>query len=991
MSIRLATSTIDSPSKYTQTYETFRGVDLTHSKIEVESYRATDMRNFIMENESNTKRFGWEEMYRFSSEDNQINGIWTLDSSYPITDDKGNILSYVKDSIIIVQVDKKFYKIKDFGIEVETNSSIVNKLDSLNNNIIEIPFAEGADIYVKNQKSEAFVRGNRLYILCGDLLVLGKWSIDGKWTGEEPYEIRRVYDDEDTYIPTLTTKIVCENSSYLTATDTFTTNVALDDRNMMSSKVKVQLLGEPEDSPNQNNVKYILNIGFAIESIESIVANGEIVTDYTFDNDTNTLILTNNYVPTLAGVDNIIVTLIYTNPSKNIIRECTFGIIYGYNGLRDRLFVSGNEDYPNMLWHSTETNETNESEESDFTYFSDVDYIKLGNTNNSIMGMYIQGDGSLVVLKSPSSQEPTIYFINATMVSATDYTGAIVVGLDGNTLYEESYPVQIGSIGVGLKKRNGIYNLNGDPLMISDNGIYGIVLGDNVASQQRYAKLRSRLIDNAITNISDLENTACICYKNKFFIADTSTGLCYIADSRYPCQLNDDLSDTYQYEWWIWDGIYARIFFEYKEELYFATQNGQICKLKNQNYKDVSYRKIGEGSIAYDKEKDLFLLNKDNEILNFQTWAEYEKLHEEDRLNFNDNLNIKVLIENKDNLYIDEDSYICYSANISDDEIYEKYKDLKTTLFLLECQGITIKNDEYDLSNVYLIYVDEINELVNTKVSLNTRYVIRNVTSYEEDGEIFTLKFRLATLDQALESVLPEYGYIKFNMTGKDRIDNPFRLSTNMPLDLVIDSLQTVDGLLYEKTFKGTDGYWYYYDDNNNVISLNTTERPEFNYFKLEALEFNNKSVKVIEYEDSPLLDFYEVEVPAVLTLNQQIEAFYTTTWYNLGTDVYLKNLLSVYVVPDPVASNKVEFAFETRRKDSSYQSYTGKTFDFNDLDFNDVSFTSNQIPTVYQKKFKTKKFSYIRFIFKNSDNNNCKLARVTIEYTIGTRVKGEK
>ena len=45
----------------------------------------------------------------------------------------------------------------------------------------------------------------------------------------------------------------------------------------------------------------------------------------------------------------------------------------------------------------------------------------------------------------------------------------------------------------------------------------------------------------------------------------------------------------------------------------------------------------------------------------------------------------------------------------------------------------------------------------------------------------------------------------------------------------------------------------------------------------------------------------------------------------------------------------------------------------------------------VYQKKFKTKKFSYIRFVFKNNDNNNCKLARVTIEYTTSAKVKGEK
>ena len=982
MAIRLSASTLTSPTKYNQTYQTFRGVDLTHSKISVEGYRAVDMRNFIMENEANTKRFGWEELYRFEGLDNQINGIWTLDTSYPITDEQGNITDYSKDSVVLVQVAKKFYIIRDFGIE---NSNINNVKSTINrnNNIIEVPFQLGADQYVLNEKSEAYVRGNRLYILCGDLLVFGKWAENNKWTGNETYEIRRVYDDVDTYIPTIITKIICKDSNYLNTEETFNNNVALDDRNMMSSKVKMTLLGESDTSDRQSNLEYDLSFGLKINYIDKVIANGvelQEVSDYNFDNETNILTLTNNHIPTVVGEDNIEVLLTYTNPSKDLIRECKFGLVYGYNGLRDRLFVSGNKDYPNLMWHSSETNET---EESDFTYFSDIDYIKLGNTNNSIMGMYIQGDGTMVVLKSPSSQEPTIYFVSAEMSEAIDYTGQVVTDLEGNPLYEETYPVQIGAIGVGLKKRNGIYNLNGDPLMISDNGIYGIVLGDNVASQQRYAKLRSRLIDNAITNIVDLENTACICYKNKFYIADTSTGLCYIADSRYPIRLNDDLNDTYQYEWWIWDDIYARLFFEYKEDLYMATDNGQIVKFKSNNFKDVSYRNIKAGAISYDMDKKIFVIARNSDILDITTWEEYEKLHNEDRVNFNEKLDIKALILNNDEIYI-ENNYICCKINVTNEENMQRYIDLKTTLFLI--QTIEIAQDNLELlNNVYVVYLDKINDSI-TNLNTNTKYVIRFVEALEEEPTAFILRFKLATPQQALQGVLPEVGYTKINDT-----DTPFRISMAMPQDLIIDNLQTENGLLYSKTFKMPDGYWYYYDEYNNVISLNTTEKPEFNYFDLTAFEFNNKKVEIIEYEGLQALNFIDVEVPALLTLNNQIYAYYTTSWFNLGTDIYLKNLLNVYVVPDPVVSNKVEFAFETRRKEASYETYTGKTFDFNDLDFNDVSFASNQIPSVYQKKFKTKKFSYIRFIFKNNDDNTCKLARVTIEYTTTTRVKGEK
>ena len=676
--------------------------------------------------------------------------------------------------------------------------------------------------------------------------------------------------------------------------------------------------------------------------------------------------------------DNIEVFVNLSNTGNyRIIENCKFGLVYGYNGSRDRLFVSGNSDYPNMLWHSRETGG---SEESDFTYFSPNDYIKLGNTNNSIMGMYIQGNGSMVVLKSPSSQEPTIYFINATMIQATDYAGNVIKGLDGEALYEEAYPVQIGSIGVGLKKRNGIYNLNGDPLMISDNGIYGIVLGENVASEQRYAKLRSRLIDNAITQINDLENTACICFKNKFYIADTDTGKCYIADARYPTKLGDDLADTYQYEWWIWDNIYARLFFEYKEELYMATDIGQICKFKNKNYKDISYREITEGSIFYDIDKELFLLDVDNTILNFNTWAEYEKLHNEDRLNFNEDLGLKILVVDKEDITT-INSRITIRKNSNNEKELKEYLYLKTVLFILQTSYINEDNVE-KLEGIYSVFLDNINPSI-TGLSTGKRYIIRDVIC-DENNDYFEISFRLSDPIQCIPESENMYKTIANS-------NNPFRISMDIPKELTISDLQTQDGLLFSRCFQDTQNYWYYYDENDNIISLNTTERPLFNYFALQSFETNNENVKVIQYNDVSLMDELGVKVPSVLTINDNIVSYYYTTWFNLGTDVYLKNLINVYVVPDPLAANRVSFAFETSRKKAEYDAYTGKTFDFNDLDFNDVSFTTNQIPMVYQKKFKTKKFTYIRFIFKNSDNNNCKLARVTIEYTTSARVKGEK
>lgn len=974
MAIKLATSTSSSNPKSTQIFDTFRGIDMLHSQIDVETYRATDMRNFIMENGANTKRFGWQEYYRF---ENDINGIWTLDTSYPITDDLGNIISYKTDSVVIVHSGKKIYTINNFADEPKTNN-IVEYVEINKGKIKEIKLQ--TDIVIENKKSYAYVSGNRLYIMCGSYVVFGKWKTTEKWTGEEEYEVRSVYNDVDTFIPTCVTKIVCEGSEYLNQETPFSTNIALDDRNVLTDRMKLTLLGEDSLSSKQENLKYLLNVGFTITSIEEVTANGTRLkeSEYSFETEgTNQYIILNkNYVPLVSGVDNITVTISYANPSANLINECRFGCVFGYKGLRDRLFVSGNPKYPNMLWHSTESNV---SDEIDFTYFSEQDYIKLGNTNNSIMGMYIQADGTMAVLKSPSSQEPTIYFIQATLTEATDYTGQVVTGLDGETLYEESYPVTIGSIGVGLKKVNGIYSLNGDPLMVSEDGIYGIVLGDNATSQQRYAKLRSRLIDPALANIENLENTAAICFKNKFYFADTSTGLCYIADARYPTQLNDELSNTYQYEWWVWDDIYARLFFEYKENLYFASTSKQICIFKRKTYKDVSYKEIQAGSVTYDKDKKLFVMDKDNDILKINSWAEYEKLHNNDSLTFNDKINLKILLCNANKLIVDEDGWINYICDdITKVEEYEKYTDFKTSLILIQNDILTEENAT--TGNYIPIYLDEING-ENKNILSTVEYIVKDVQEIGS-GLSTKIRFRISTVRQSVEN--PK-SYISLN-----RCSNPFRLSLDMPTELAITNLQDFSGkYFFDKTIHSTDGNWYQYDDYGNLIQIDTNERPNFNYFELSSFLTNNQSVQIVDYNNRSA--DLSIESLAVFNANNQIKAYYYTTWFNLGSDVYLKNLNSVYVVPDPIAANEVRFAFQTKRKEKEFSSYTGKQFDFNNLDFNDVTFGNEEKPSVFQKKFKTKKFSYIRFIFKNENDNNCKLARVTIEYQQSTKVKGEK
>ena len=69
--------------------------------------------------------------------------------------------------------------------------------------------------------------------------------------------------------------------------------------------------------------------------------------------------------PTTTGADNIVVTFRKSSDAKrDMIEKCTLVQMFD-----NRIFVSGNPDYPNKIWHCSL---------NDQTYFSDLDYYNEG-------------------------------------------------------------------------------------------------------------------------------------------------------------------------------------------------------------------------------------------------------------------------------------------------------------------------------------------------------------------------------------------------------------------------------------------------------------------------------------------------------------------------------------------------------------------------------------------------------------------------------------
>lgn len=322
--------------------------------------------------------------------------------------------------------------------------------------------------------------------------------------------------------------------------------------------------------------------------------------DYVIDDINGVIVFNKNYEPLIEGQSNIIVEFV---PLDNNIQEqadkinnCMFGCVFGYNEV-EHLFISGNDDYPNMDWHTIDrdSSETNSliSEYEDFTYFGDLGYAKLGSQSTKIVGYSLLGDNTLAIHKEYSPNEPSMYIRTSYLANAVDISGNVVLDNTGNP-YQKVYYNQIASaIGEGCITNNLNVNLLGDKLMLSQNGLFGIEINSNIKSNERYAKERSRMINNKLLKEPNLHLAHSIVFNNKLYLCVNDK--VYLADARFKNQLKGEISDTFGYEWWIWSNIPSTIFFIVDNELWFGTKDGLLCKFIENYYEDYYLEHLPNG------------------------------------------------------------------------------------------------------------------------------------------------------------------------------------------------------------------------------------------------------------------------------------------------------------------------------------------------------------------------------------------------------------
>ena len=279
------------------------------------------------------------------------------------------------------------------------------------------------------------------------------------------------------------------------------------------------------------------------------------------------------------------------------IEKCGIGMLFGIGGNRDRVFLSGHPDHPNVVFFS---------HIDDVSYFPDEYTITLGGESSKIISMMELGNDTLSVF-SEDSGIFNISYIRGSYRNIYDDAGNIKKVIPVFSI------ISTESISTIPTNQMCSLNFHGDNIFLSRNGVYGIEAQQNIASDIRVARDRSYAINKRLST-TDLSNAVGIVHGSKCYFSDGAS--CYVADAAYKYVPEGALS--YNYEWWYWEDIEATSFGIVDGELWFGTKEGRICRFTDL-YKDCVFDISKDGDIGVDKS------NTTGALVCNDTWLEYLK------------------------------------------------------------------------------------------------------------------------------------------------------------------------------------------------------------------------------------------------------------------------------------------------------------------------------------------------------------------------------
>ena len=983
------------PQLFNQLLSSFRGVDYSNATLSIAANRSPNAINWLFKDGINQKRNGFSQLFYKSG---KINGYWEF------KDSNGNTHR-------ILHINKEFYKITLDTTKVTGATftrlypgSFVPEYYEYNNWHSYITNG------LRNETSYGIVRGDRLYIFAGILLVYGKWASN--------WELRAVRDNEDTYIPVVTTNI--DYNEYQGKS----TRAALEDINMMSCRRRARIISPTENedtidvsdnidtsiienstswknfsgtvvpidltsdvkygkvtikilnssnsvvetraasfsgansdaitfdsTSNDDKVKkftlnrtasypggrvsyrYQLIVGLSNDSYIVKVYLGEQVYVYTIDarginNDTNfepkvkyiggseinsdyyTIDESNGtieftYFEHYNKTHTPDIEVEYSPPIRNNdyakIDGCRFGCIFGYNSI-EHLFASGNENYPNVDWHTNESffdYNSNIPETQNLTYWSDLSYEYLGGQQSAIKSYIVLSDNTLAILKENIPHEYTLYIRSPFMAAAITYDGETVRDSEGNSYQKLYYNTVASAMGIGCISTFASSNSDGDKMFLSDTGVYGIEIAENTASAfttQRFARNRSFYINpKLLSNVEQLKKASSIVYRGKYYLAlNDAEGTVYVADKVD----NKDTDYTHVYEWYCLKGIKANSWFiNIDNKLGYTTDDGRVFLL-NEKY--------------YDKEIDLFeslsvdtnALDYDEENHTFGTFT----TNADDLIKVKDYSKIKII---NSNLY----EKLCDIGGIYYDTYTHKYK---------------------VSSRVYIDYLQY--------------YTGETIYLYDSSFNVYSC-----------------------TISDLDSTDYTFSLNSG---NLVVET----DANLY--------GIAASLDEEYAMVNLEEGENDSYTF---QLLARNGVDASQLLYTTQTIAGLYLLSTIALINENP-IDAKWYTPIMNMGDSNYSKTLKYFTIIPERYLRGQVNMTFITREKETNVN-IEGLDYleSLDNVDLDTISIDPTLFAKSFTKRYKIRNFNFLQVLFESNNTSNAALHNISLTYVVGKRNRGVK
>lgn len=282
-----------------------------------------------------------------------------------------------------------------------------------------------------------------------------------------------------------------------------------------------------------------------IDSVDEVKVNGTTLSSgYTVNTSLGKVVFsTAPASPTLIGKDNVEITFSKTvSGYANRIKNCKIIRVFD-----NRVFFSGNPDFPNVVFHSALNNPF---------YVSDLNYYECGTMENPIKSMVV-GNNILWVFKKDSQTKDTIFYLTPN----TDVD------------YGRIYPTSQGNVAIGCYSK--AINYKDSILYFSKNGLEGI--SGNVAYEQSVTH-KSSLIDPKLTNMSNFEFIKIAEY-NGYLVAAIDDTI-FLADYR---QMFSGVTGN-EYEWYLWKiPVEMSCLKAYSGDLYFGDSTGKFYKFYGTN------------------------------------------------------------------------------------------------------------------------------------------------------------------------------------------------------------------------------------------------------------------------------------------------------------------------------------------------------------------------------------------------------------------------